>query len=89
MKTGVIAGNFDVIHPGYIHMFKECQRKCDQLIILLHADPTIERPIKLKPVLSVHDRREMLTYVVNNCLVFCLRHHCDKHRMACSLPCEI
>ena len=69
MKIGVIAGNFDCIHPGYIHMFKECQRKCDQLIILLHDDPSIERPIKLKPVLSVHDRREMLTYVVNNCLV--------------------
>jgi glycerol-3-phosphate cytidylyltransferase-like family protein len=26
MKIGVIAGNFDVIHPGYIHMFKECEK---------------------------------------------------------------
>ena len=24
MRIGVIAGNFDVIHPGYIKMFKEC-----------------------------------------------------------------
>ena len=24
-KIGIIAGNFDVIHPGYIKMFKECK----------------------------------------------------------------
>ena len=69
MKIGVIAGNFDCIHPGYIHIFKECQRKCDQLIILLHDDPSIERPAKLKPVLSVYERREMLTYIVNGCMI--------------------
>jgi glycerol-3-phosphate cytidylyltransferase len=69
MKIGVVAGNFDCIHPGYIHMFKECQEYCDQLIILLHDDPSIERPEKLKPVLSVNERREMLTYVVKGCII--------------------
>ena len=51
-KTGVIAGNFDVIHPGYIKMFKECKSYCQQFIILLHTDPSIERPEKLKPILT-------------------------------------
>jgi len=60
MKIGIIAGNFDVIHPGYIAMFKECKKNCDYLIVLLHKDPSIERPEKLKPVLSVNDRTEML-----------------------------
>lgn len=60
MKKGVIAGNFDVIHPGYIKMFKECANQCDCLIILLHTDPSIERPHKLKPILSVEERKEML-----------------------------
>ena len=60
MKTGVIAGNFDVIHPGYIKMFKECDKHCDRLIVLLHGDPTIERPEKCKPILSIRERREML-----------------------------
>ena len=36
MKTGVIAGNFDVIHPGYIYMFDECKANCDHLVELLH-----------------------------------------------------
>ena len=60
MKKGVIAGNFDVIHPGYIKMFKECAEQCDSLIVLLHTDPSIERPHKLKPILTSEERREML-----------------------------
>lgn len=56
MRIGVIAGNFDVIHPGYIHMFNECKKYCNYLIVLLHEDPTNERPEKLKPILSVRER---------------------------------
>ena len=55
-KIGVIAGNFDVIHPGYIHMFDECKNNCDILLLLLHEDPSIERPEKIKPILSLNER---------------------------------
>ena len=57
---GLIAGNFDIIHPGYIKMFKECKNYCEILVVLLHEDPSIERPEKLKPILSVDERKEML-----------------------------
>lgn len=60
MIKGVLAGNFDVMHPGYIKMFKEAKEQCDVLIILLHTDPSIERPSKLRPILSPAARREML-----------------------------
>ncbi len=60
MKVGVIAGNFDVIHPGYIYMFDECKQNCDHLVVYLHKDPSIERPEKLKPILSVEERRKIL-----------------------------
>ena len=60
MNKGVIAGNFDVIHPGYIKTFKECKKNCDHFTILLHSDPTIERPEKLKPILSIEERLEIL-----------------------------
>ena len=59
-KTGLIAGNFDVIHPGYIKMFKECKSYCETFVVLLHTDPSIERPEKLKPILSVEERTEIL-----------------------------
>jgi glycerol-3-phosphate cytidylyltransferase len=60
MIKGVIAGNFDVMHPGYIKMFKECSDNCDYLVVMLHEDPSLERPDKLKPILSVREREEML-----------------------------
>jgi glycerol-3-phosphate cytidylyltransferase len=57
---GVIAGNFDVIHPGYIYMFDECKTNCKEFVVLLHEDPTLERPEKCKPILSVEERTNIL-----------------------------
>ena len=57
MIKGVIAGNFDVIHPGYVSMFKEMKKHCDALIILLHTDPSIERPEKIKPILFIMGKK--------------------------------
>jgi glycerol-3-phosphate cytidylyltransferase len=63
MVKGVIAGNFDVIHPGYIKMFKDCKENSDLFIVLLHDDPSFERPEKLKPVLSLEERIETLSAI--------------------------
>ena len=60
MIKGFTAGNFDVIHPGYIKLFKECSQNCDHFTILLHSDPSIERPSKLKPILTLEERIEIL-----------------------------
>ena len=60
-KIGVIAGNFDVIHPGYVRLFKDAKENaCDILTIALHVDPTIERPSKAKPILTADERTEIL-----------------------------
>jgi glycerol-3-phosphate cytidylyltransferase len=59
--VGVIAGNFDVIHPGYIYMFDECKKHCDILLLLLHEDPSIERPEKIKPILNLNERNMILS----------------------------
>ena len=67
MKKGVICGNFDVMHPGYIKMFKECAANCDCLVVMLHTDPSIERPHKLKPILDDEDRKEMLLELKSVC----------------------
>jgi glycerol-3-phosphate cytidylyltransferase len=61
MKKGIIAGNFDVIHPGYVRFFEDAKENaCDWLIIALHVDPTIERPQKAKPILTAEERTEIL-----------------------------
>jgi len=59
--VGVIAGNFDVINPGYIYMFNECKKHCDILLLLLHDDPSIERPEKIKPILDLNERNMILS----------------------------
>ena len=61
MKIGITAGSFDVIHPGYVKMFNECKEHCDLLLVFLHEDPSSERPDKLKPILSIEERFEILT----------------------------
>ena len=57
---GIIAGAFDVIHPGYIKMFKDAKAYCNHLTVALHLDPSIERDVKLKPVHTKEERKEIL-----------------------------
>lgn len=59
-KKGVIAGAFDIIHPGYVRLFKEAKEHCNHLTVALHEDPSMARPHKLKPVHSVEERKEIL-----------------------------
>ena len=59
-KKGIIAGAFDVIHPGYVRMFKDAKKHCNHLTVALHLDPSIERDIKLKPIHTKEERKEIL-----------------------------
>ena len=77
MIRGIIAGNFDVIHPGYIAMFDECKKHCDRLIVCLHEDPSIERPEKLKPILHWSDRLKILDSLVQVDFVFLYQTEAD------------
>ncbi len=79
MKRGVIAGNFDVIHPGYIAMFDECKEHCDFLVVGLHEDPSAERPDKLTPVLSWNDRWHILRSLRQVDFVFLYKTEADLH----------
>ena len=63
-KRGVIAGAFDIIHPGYIYAFREAKIYCEKLIVFLHDDPNSERSGKLKPILSLNERVEILKSIV-------------------------
>jgi cytidyltransferase-like protein len=56
---GIIAGAFDVIHPGYIKMFIDAKTKCTHLTVALHVDPSTENN-KEKPVLDIFSRKEIL-----------------------------
>jgi cytidyltransferase-like protein len=59
-KKGIVAGAFDIIHPGYTRMFSFAKQHCNHLTVALHTNPTTERDWKLSPVQSVEDRKEIL-----------------------------
>jgi len=59
-KTGLIAGSFDIIHPGYVKMFCESKAICEKLIVALQDDPTVDRPSKCKPTQTWDERAEVL-----------------------------
>ena len=58
--VGFTAGNFDLLHPGYIITFEEAKRHCDKLIVFLQKDPSLHRKSKYKPVIPEYDRYKAL-----------------------------
>lgn len=59
-ETGIIAGGFPIIHPGYIDAFMQCKEWCNTLVVALHIDPSMERPNKIKPVFDEDERGSIL-----------------------------
>jgi cytidyltransferase-like protein len=57
---GVLAGAFDLLHPGYIHLFEDAKRVCNYLMVALHEDPSVENSNKHKPIHSVDERMTIL-----------------------------
>ena len=57
---GFTAGNFDLLHPGYINCFKDTKQHCDKFIVFLQIDPSLHRKSKYKPVVPVYDRYKAL-----------------------------
>jgi D-beta-D-heptose 7-phosphate kinase/D-beta-D-heptose 1-phosphate adenosyltransferase len=42
-KVGFTNGCFDLLHPGHVHLLQQARAKCDQLIVGLNADASVER----------------------------------------------
>ena len=55
-KTGFVASSFDILHPGYVMMFKECKDNCSYLVVGLHENPSWGRDNKNSPIMSLHER---------------------------------
>ena len=59
-KVGVTVGAFDLCHAGHILMFKEAKDVCEFLFVGLHSDPSLDRPEKHKPIMSLEERKIIL-----------------------------
>lgn len=63
MKRGFTCGAFDLCHAGHMLVFQECKKVCDYLIVGLQTDPSLDRPEKNKPVMSLEERKVILESV--------------------------
>ena len=58
--TSILAANFDEIRPEYVQMFNDSNKHVSEIHVLLHIDPSLNRPEKIKPLLSVTERKNTL-----------------------------
>ena len=58
--VGFTAGNFDLMHPGYIYTFEAARKHCDKFIVFLQRDPSLHRKSKYKPVVPLYERYRTL-----------------------------
>ena len=59
-KIGFTAGNFYLLHPGYIYTFETAKQHCDYFIVFLQKDPSLHRKSKYKPVIPLYERYKTL-----------------------------
>ena len=57
---GFTAGNFDLLHPGYIYTFEDAKKHCDKFIVFLQRDPSLHRKSKYKPIIPPYERYRAL-----------------------------
>lgn len=58
--VGFTAGNFDLLHPGYIYTFETAKQHCDWFVVFLQKDPSLHRKSKYKPVIPLYERYKTL-----------------------------
>src|SRR3990167_3491597 len=59
--TGIVTGSFDILHIGHINLLRKAKQQCNYLIVGLHANPSVEREDKNKPIESILEREIKLS----------------------------
>lgn len=59
---GIVTGQFDIIHPGYISLFQFAKRYCDKLHVLLNRQPDNKEP----PIFRDHEREIILDNLLDS-----------------------
>jgi glycerol-3-phosphate cytidylyltransferase len=87
VRIGLFASSFDpFFHPGHAWAMRQaCEgdpfSPCDKILACIHEDPSLERPEKRKPVLTIGERIEMLLAVRFVSAVRCYKTESDLRRI--------
>ena len=55
-SVGFTAGAWDLLHAGHVMFLQECMGRCDNLVVGLHTNPSIDRSWKNSPVQTTFER---------------------------------
>ena len=80
-KIGFTAGNFDLLHPGYIYTFETAKEHCDYFMVFLQRDPSETRFTKYKPVVPLYERYKTLMAIKYIDEVICYDDEEDLQRL--------
>lgn len=69
--VGFTAGNFDIIHPGYVYTFQAAKKHCDYFMVFLQNDPSLDRENKYSPVVPRAERYNTLMELESVDAVYC------------------
>lgn len=59
-SVGLVAGSFDILHPGYIHLLRYASNRVGRLVVALQEDPSADGRKKHKPIFSWVERADAL-----------------------------
>ncbi|MFP3190457.1 MAG: adenylyltransferase/cytidyltransferase family protein [Thermoproteota archaeon] len=58
-KRVMVAGSFEILHPGHVYLLKEA-KKLGRVIVVVSSDYNFERFKKRKPIIGENQRLEMV-----------------------------
>ena len=56
MKKALVAGTFDIIHPGHIFLLKQAKKQGDILIVVIARDKAVKKLKKRRPIFNEKQR---------------------------------
>jgi len=60
--VGFTAGNFDLMHPGYIYTFEDARKHCDKFIVFLQRDPVVPLYERYRTLMAIQYIDEVYVY---------------------------
>jgi cytidyltransferase-like protein len=66
---GFTAGNFDLLHPGYIYTFETAKQHCDYFMVFTKYKPVIPLYERYKTLMSIKYIDEVVTYQTEEDLI--------------------
>lgn len=63
MKTVMVFGTFDIVHPGHLYVFEEAKKLGDKLIVGLATDATVKKIKNQEPFYNQQQRKNFLEHI--------------------------